>query len=95
MWYLYPWNLLRSETIISFTSALFLLDFLPPYHFLTSVLILLSIFLNVYLFLKESEHMHTGGGGSERRGQMIRSGLYVNSRELKAGLKLTNPEVMT
>ena len=58
-----------------------------PYHF----------FLNVYSFLREKGRAHANKGGTEReRGrQKIRSGLCTDSRELNAGLELTNPEIVT
>ena len=47
-------------------------------------------FLNFYLFLRKS-----GGGGREREGQRIQSGLCADSRQPDVGLELTNHEITT
>ena len=48
------------------------------------------------LFLRESLCMGSKSwGGTDRGGQRICSGFCADSREPDAGLKLTNPEIMT
>ena len=53
----------------------------------------LTLFFNVYLFLKEREHVSRGG--AERERQRIPSRLWVVSTEPDTGLESTNPEIMT
>ena len=50
-------------------------------------------FFSVYLFLRESQRVQ--GRGREKGGQRIWSRLCTDSREPVAGLKLTNPVIMT
>ena len=57
----------------------------PPRHPLN--------FFNVYLFLGGGAQAH--GGGAERRGQRIQSGLHTDSSKPDAGLELKNHEIMT
>ena len=47
----------------------------------------------MYLFLRKS--MSTGGGGAERGGQRIWSGLHAGSTEPELELELMNYEIMT
>ena len=47
--------------------------------------------INVYLFLRE----RMSGGGAERGGLRIGSGLCVDSRKPDVGLVLKSPEIMT
>ena len=52
-------------------------------------------FFNVYLFLRERERASTSGGGAERGGKRIQSGLCSDSRESDVGLVLLNRKIMT
>lgn len=49
------------------------------------------ITFNFFLFLEKER---ASGGGGEKEGQRIRSGLFAHSRQPHAGLKLTNREIM-
>ena len=65
-----------------------------------SFFLLLLIFFNVYLFLreKERERVCVSGGGTEREGDIeskAGSRLRAVSTEPDVGLELTNREIMT
>ena len=57
---------------------------------------LLYLFINVFIYFeRERERKHKQGRGRERGGQKIWSRLWAYSSEPKAGLELTNYEIMT
>ena len=56
----------------------------------------LSFFLSLFLFiLRKIQIVSWGGGGAEREGDRIPSGLRTVRTEPNAGLELMNHEIMT
>ena len=55
----------------------------------------LKIFLNVCLFFRQREHVHTSRGGAEREGERGSKAGSALIAEPNAGLELTNLKIMT
>ena len=52
-------------------------------------------FLNVYLFGRERENVHTRAGEGQREGERIPSRIHTASAEPVVGLEPMNCEIMT
>ena len=65
-------------------------------EFLSFFCLLMCIYLfNIYSSLRGRERQSVSGGGAERAGDRIRSGLGTESGKPDVGLELTNCEIVT